>query len=220
MSKHSNRLQKWILKSEQDRIEALIAHIEKRYPFEVVVAFTDAPPVVPIAAARMIALFAIAAELFAEVFWLPIPAWIFGLCVFFFLLAPVGNWARMAIFRVLARKSEKKAAVQNQAESCFSDLGLARTRDRNALLLFFNLKERIFCLRPDRTLEKEWPELKIEELVTELKVHLDTSKNPASAAAQAIERLHGLAHAHWPSAVERLTSANEISNALTWWESK
>jgi uncharacterized membrane protein len=217
MLKHSNKLQKWISKSEQSLIENLIGRIERQYPIEVVVAFTDAPAIVPIAAARMIALLAIAAELIAESFWLPIPAWAFGLCVFVFLLAPVGNWQGAWLFRVLSRSSERRRSVQEQAEICFSDLGLARTRERNALLIFFNLSEKTFVLRPDRTLQSEWPELKIEELVTELKTNLERSKVPATAAAQSVERLIQLAESRWPAALEKDNSTNELSNAVCWW---
>ena len=203
-----------------ERIESLIGRLERQYPFEVVVAFTDAPAVVQIAAARMIALVAIAAELIAEAFWLHIPAWAFGLVVFFFLLAPVGNWQGAWLLRVLARASEKRQAVQGQAEQCFNDLGLARTKQRNALLLFFNLKERIFTLCPDHTLGKEWPELKIEELVTEIKLNLEKTKAPEAAAAQSIERLLHLAAARWPDALEKQSSSNELPNALSWWSAR
>lgn len=220
MSNHSNKLQKWISKNEQERIEQLIARIERQYPFELVVSFTDEPAVVPAAAARMIALLAIGAELIAEALWLPVPAWAFGLCVFAFLFAPAGRWQGGFLFRLLARRSERQVSVQSQAEQCFSDLGLARTRQRNALLIFFNLNERIFCLRPDRTLKNEWPELNIEELVGQLKSDLEKNKSPEGAAAESIARLLSLAGARWPDASEKQKAPDELPNALSWWSAR
>lgn len=220
MSKHSNKLQKWISKNEQEHIEHVIGRIERQYPFEVVVAFTDEPAVVPFAAARMIALLAIAAELVATALWWPVPAWALGLCVFAFLLAPTGRWQSLWIFRVLSRAAEKQSAVESQSEICFSDLGLARSKKRNALLLFFNLKERIFCLKPDRTLESEWPDLKIDELVSDLQLNLEKTKSPDTAAAQLLERLFHLATLRWPDALEQHTKPNELPDALTWWNTK
>lgn len=220
MSNHSNKLQKWISKNEQDRIEQLIARIERQYPVEVVVAFSDEPAVVPAAAARMIALLAIAAELIAEALWLPVPAWAFGLCVFAFLFAPAGRWQGALLFRLLARRSERQNSVQFQAEQCFGDLGLARTRQRNALLIFFNLKEHVFCLRPDRTLQKEWPQLNIEELVGQLKGDLQKHKSPEIAAAESLSRLLGLAGSRWPDATEKQNVPDELPDALSWWSAR
>lgn len=216
MSKHSSNLQKWISKSEGETIESLIGDLERKYPLEVVIALTDRPALVPVAAARMIALLAVVAELVAEAFWLPLPAWLLGLAVFVFLLAPIGQWQAMALFRVLSRKSERHDAVRSQAEQCFSDHGLARTRARNALLLFFNVKERIFLLQPDRTLQKEWPELKIEEIANDLKNQLASQKSPAAAAMAMLERVSSLAMARWPEGTGS-TSADELPNALAWW---
>lgn len=220
MPNHSNKLQKWISKSEQERIETLIARIEKQYPFEIVVAFTDAPAVVPFAAARMVALLALVAELIAEALWLPVPAWAFGLLVLMFLFIPLGQLKRLWLFRCLARKSEREIAVRQQAELCFNDLGLARTRERNALLLFFNVRERVFCLNPDRTLSREWPELKIEDLVNELRQNLEKSKAPETAAAEAVQRLLVLAQTRWPNATEKQQPTDELPNALSWWSAR
>ncbi len=220
MPNHSNKLQNWISKSEQERIETLIARIEKQYPFEIVVAFTDAPAVVPFAAARMVALLALTAELISEAFWLPVPAWAFGLLVLMFLFIPLGKLKSLWLFRFLARKGEKEIAVRQQAELCFNDLGLARTRERNALLLFFNVRERIFCLNPDRTLSKEWPELKIEDLVDELRQNLEKSKAPETAAAEAVQRLLVLAQSRWPNAAEKQQPTDELPNALSWWSAR
>ncbi|NBO38220.1 hypothetical protein EBU99_06530 [bacterium] len=216
MSNHLSSLQKWISKSDRETIEAHIAEIEKTYPLEVVVALTDTPAVIPVAAARMIALLALGVELIAESLWLPIPAWILTALIFIFLLAPVGNWYRFLPFRILARRSERQQAVQQQAEQCFADQGLARTRARNALLLFFNVKERIFCLQPDRALQGEWPELKIEEMVAHLKEKLASEGGPAAAAGQSLERLRTLATARWPEPLQEI-SKNELPNALVWW---
>lgn len=220
MQNHSSKLQKWISKSEQEQIEALITRIERQYPFEVVVAMTDSPAAVPMAAARMIALLAIAADLVAEALWLPVPSTVFGFVVFLFLLFPSGRWHGLWLFRLIAGRGERQRAVNAQAEQCFSDLGLARTRERNALLMFFNLKERIFCLKPDRSLDKEWPELKLEELVSELEAHLEKSQHPASAASHSIERLLALAQNRWPDLPEKHTTPDELPNALSWWAAK
>ncbi|NBW81720.1 hypothetical protein EBR21_08195 [bacterium] len=217
MPRHSNKLQKWISKSEQEKIESLITSLERRYPFEVVVAFSDSPAIVPMAAARMIACLAVIADLIAETFWLPIPAGVFGLVVLFFLFAPAGHWQGLLPFRILSRRSERRDSIEVQAELCFSELGLARTKERNALLLFFNLHERIFTIRPDRTLQNEWPQLNIEELVTELKTNLEKTKAPSTAAAQSIERLLTLAQARWPDHSEKHLTENELPNAVCWW---
>ncbi|MEY4066380.1 MAG: hypothetical protein RIR26_2588 [Pseudomonadota bacterium] len=217
MSRHSNSLQKWISKSEGDKIESLIGELERKYPLEVVIALTDRPALVPVAAARMIALLAVVAELLSEAFWLPLPAWLLGLAVFVFLLAPIGQWQAMALFRILSRSSERHDAVRSQAEQCFSDYGLARTRARNALLLFFNVKERIFLLQPDRTLQQEWPELKIEEIANDLKNQLASQKSPAAAATAMLERVSSLALARWPESTSS-ASSDELSNALVWWD--
>lgn len=220
MSKHSNKLQKLISKSEQEQIESLIGQIERRYPVEVVVALSDSPAVVPFAAARMVALLALIIELIAEALWLPVPAWALGLFVFLFLLAPIGRLQSMWIFRLLARRDEKENAVRQQSEHCFNDMGLARTKERNALLLFFNVKEKFFCLHPDRTLEKEWPELKIEDLVRELKDNLRSNGEPQTAATGALNKLLTLAQARWPEVTDKAVMNDELPNALAWWSAR
>jgi uncharacterized membrane protein len=217
MSKHSNNLQKWISKNESQTVEELILQIEKKYPLELVVAFTESPALVPVAAARMIALLAVAAELLAEMFWWPVPAWALGLFVFAFLLFPVGRWQAFSLFRVLARRSERHQAVSDQADNCFTELGLARTHSRNALLLFFNMKERIFLLRPDRTLQSEWPELRIEEIADQLRSQLQAKETPAKAASQMLERVAQLAEARWPNSTSD-APVNELPNAIAWWK--
>ncbi|MEN9529176.1 MAG: hypothetical protein RI932_1049 [Pseudomonadota bacterium] len=218
MSKHSNKLQKWISKSEQQEVERLVLELEQKYPLEVVVAFTDKPAVVPFASARMIALLAVVFELIAEAFWIPVPAWILGLAVFFVLLLPTSQWQSIWIFRLLRFKHERQQGVMLQAEKCFSDLGLARTKARNALLVFFNMKERIFLLRPDNTLATEWPELKMSELVDDIGQAMDSDASAASASLHLLEKLKNLGQLRWPEA-QTLPSANELPNGVAWWQS-
>ncbi|NBX17419.1 MAG: hypothetical protein EBR09_08650 [Proteobacteria bacterium] len=217
MPNHLKKLQQLISKSEQDQLESLIVGIERRYPVEVVVALTDEPAVVPFASARMIALLAVAAELVAEFFWLPVPAWVMGLFVFLFLTAPVGRLQKFWLFRLISSNRERETAVSNQASLCFNDLGLARTKERNALLLFFNVREKIFYLHPDRTLEKEWPELKIEDLSEKLKTSLQNTGAPQAAAAEALSSLLSLARVRWPDSAEKTVMTDELPNALAWW---
>jgi uncharacterized membrane protein len=152
MSKHSNKLQKWISKNEQAELERLVLQLEQKYPLEVVVSLSDTPALVPFAAARMIALLAVGVELAAEALWIPVPAWFLGMIVFFALLLPSSRWQSLWLFRLLRFKAERYSGVMLQADKCFSDLGLARTKARNALLVYFNMKERIFILHPDHTL--------------------------------------------------------------------
>ncbi|MBM3381672.1 MAG: hypothetical protein FJY29_04445 [Betaproteobacteria bacterium] len=217
MSKHSNKLQKWISRNEQQEIERLILELEQKFPLEVVVAFTDKPALVSFAAARMIALLAVAAELIAEAFWIPVPAWLLGLVVFFALLLPTSAWQSAWIFRLLRFKHERQQGVMLQAEKCFSDLGLARTKARNALLVFFNMKERIFLLRPDNTLATEWPELKMAELVDDVGQAMSSNASAASASLQLLEKLRKLGTLRWPEA-QALPSANELPNGVAWWQ--
>jgi uncharacterized membrane protein len=217
MQNHSSKLQQLISKSDQEQIETLIGQIERRYPVEVVVALTDNPAVVPFAAARMVALLALLAELVAELLWLPVPAWILGLCVFLFLLAPIGRLQSLWLFRLLARREEKEDAVRVQSAQCFHDLGLARTKQRNALLLFFNVSEKFFCLYPDRSLEREWPELKIDDLVGKVKSNLQNTGAPHMAATDALKALLTVAHERWPDATDKANMDDQLPNALSWW---
>lgn len=216
MSNHSNNLQKWISKSENEAIEKLILELEAKYPLEVVVAFTEQPALVPVAAARMIALLALLAELLVEMFWLPVPAWLMGVTVLVFLMLPVGRWQSWSLFRVLARRSERQGAIALQAEECFTHLGLARTKARNALLLFFNMKERLFLVRPDRTLQHEWPELDIQQMVDALRLQLTAKEPPGTAVAKLMESVAQRAQARWQNTVLD-ASSNELPNAVVWW---
>ena len=217
MPNHSNNLQKWISKNESNAIEKLIADIESKYPLEIVVAFTDRPALVPVAAARMIALLALLLELLAEIFWWPVPAWIMGLVVFAFLMMPIGQWQSNLLFRILSRSPEKQASISAQAEVCFNELGLARTKARNALLVFFNMKERTFHLLPDRTIHKEWPEFKMDVIAETLNSRLNAKESPGVAALHLLERVRILAQERWPE-FSPSDKVDELPNAIAWWD--
>lgn len=216
MASPANELAKVLPDADRTRVEQLIAQLERDYPVEVVVALTRAPAVVPIAVARFAALVAVKVEILAGLFWWPIPAWALGLLVFSTLFLPADAWQAMAPFRWFAFGGEKRAAVRALAEHCFDDLALARTHARNALLVFFNVRERVFVVRPDRRLAEEWPQLKVEEVVAALQSSLAKDSNLGKATEIVLQRLGEAARQRWPepSAPKK---DNVLPDAVVWW---
>ena len=158
MSAVSKSPRKSISESDTLALTERVAALERRWPIELRVVVNTRGGKHALGAVRLLALLLVFVETISWGLWVAAPAWGFHLLILGLLFFGTDVLGSLPFSRLLTSRRERVREVENRAQEAFLREGVAQTKSRNGVLLYFSLPERMFYLLPDAPLAALFPE--------------------------------------------------------------
>lgn len=152
-----NRPPRSISETDCAEIARRVAVLEDRWPLEVRVVVSSRGGRYPFGAIRMLALVFVVVEFVTWGLWVAVPSWAFHAVILGLLFLGGKELGRLPFSRFFTSQAERRENVEMRAHQAFARAEVANTTERNGLLLYFSLPEKMFYLLPDALLARSVP---------------------------------------------------------------
>jgi len=213
----TNLAEKLLSKSDQKRIEAVVAATEKKTAGEIVCMIVSSSYQYPMADVLGATAFALPLALLAAHFlggWLWLGTqnmWLFlGLFTIFFVLFHQIVARCPTLKRRFISQREIDEEVEEAAVNGFFRKGLYRTRDANGVLLFISVFEHKVWLLADKSIHEKIPQEEWSQMVGRITRGIRSGQG-VEAICKAIQDIGDLLQVHFPI---KPGDSNELTNLI------
>ncbi|MCA2960499.1 MAG: hypothetical protein IOD12_09615 [Silvanigrellales bacterium] len=218
MSAASNRPPKSISETDAAEIARRVASLEERWPLEVRVVVSSRGGRYPFGAIRFLALVFVAVEFVTWGLWVAVPAWTFHVLILGLLFLGGQELGRLPFSRFFTSREERRENVEHRAHQAFARADVANTTERNGLLLYFSMPEKMFYLLPDAVLARSVSAAAWQTSVEGLHAALVSAPKGKALSAAIFHLLDDLEAKARVSLTPRpaLTAVNELPNTVVF----
>lgn len=193
-----------------------VAALEAAWPLEVRVVVSTRGGHYGLGAIRMLTLLFVVVEFVTWGLWGAVPSWAFHALILGLLFLGGDGLGLLPFSRFFTSRGEREQSVERRAHLAFNAHGVSRTTDRNGLLLFVSLPERMFYLLPDTSLARIVPQEKWQSSVDGLRQALAAAPTGGALPAAVFHLLSELEDIARESLVARAPDAarNELPDVV------